>query len=145
MLNAYLNAEFLTSSFVHVQLERTPSLVEFIGRTVKTERMLLHWCYVPLCMRSFQMCRWTLTCNWKLFCCVNCDLRTCEQKKRNNIFVFILIYYSAYGNTIKIHLKKMKDNDYVKTAIRWRPATENREIAIEKFKTNVNITEITHF
>lgn len=33
----------------------------------------------------------------------------------------------------------MKENNHVKTAIRWRQACEHREVAIEKVKNNVNI------
>lgn len=37
--------------------------------------------------------------------------------------------------------KAMIKNDNVKTAIRWRPPTENREIIIEKLANDVNIAK----
>lgn len=45
---------------------------------------------------------------------------------------------------------EMKRTDHVKTAIRWRPPTDDREKAIEKVSENVNmrlsmLTIIVHY
>lgn len=45
------------------------------------------------------------------------------------------------SNCLNENKKAMMKNDNVKTAIRWRPSTENREIVIEKLADNVNIAK----